>query len=42
MDGVRRSMISKELTEEDAEDIELWGNRISSVLHEIPQQRKMI
>ena len=31
MDGVRRNMISKYLTEEDAEDRELWRSKISTI-----------
>ena len=29
MDGVRRSMISKDITEDGAEDRELWRSKIS-------------
>ena len=29
MDGVRRSIISKDVTEKNAEDIELWRSKIS-------------
>ena len=43
VDGVRKSMISKDLTAEDAEDRELWRSKIalgwsiSTVLQRIPQ-----